>query len=112
MALFCYRLFDQMMGDKILGDRRSIDANLGVFYSYTYFSLDHFPLHSPEGITLTFKGSSASTNESLVFPCSCAKNPILETLMIVGLGTEFFKMVNFNFFTLHMSSKNLNCTNW
>ena len=70
-----YRLFDQMPGDKIPEDGRSIDANLGVFYSYTCFSLGCFPLHNPEGITLTFKGISASTSESLVFPCFMCKDP-------------------------------------
>lgn len=86
-----YRLFDQMTGDKILGDRRSIDANLGVFFSYTCFSLDHLLLHNPEGITLTFKGISASTNESLVFTCFMCKDPYSRNSddFLLGWGQNF-----------------------
>lgn len=62
------RLFAHIAGNKVLEDGRSIDANLGVFYSYTCFSLDCFPFHSPEGITFMFIGINASTNETLFFP--------------------------------------------
>ena len=78
--------FDQMPGDKILEDGRSIDANLGVLYSYTCFSLDHFPFHNPEGITLMFKGINSSTSDSLVFPYLVYKEPFLETLITIGMA--------------------------
>lgn len=104
-----------MPGDKILEDGRSTDANLGVLYSYTCFSLDHFSFHSPGGITLMFKDINSSTSDSLVFPYLVYKEPFLETLITIGtaLGgrAEFFKMVNFNL-SLLMNGKNLNSANW
>lgn len=92
------RLTDQVIRDKILEDGRSIDATLGDLFPYSCLPLGHFPFRNPEGITLMFKHINASAKWEPGFVMLGVQKTLSENWLLLELGAEFLKMVNFNLF--------------